>query len=660
MTIITSIQTIYLGGELPGAGDEQQYWLNLTTDSPEETTAITNAELADFLNSVFGVENHCLGIKSPDAYDPQDVNDTTEDRFKTALSGDKCFENAAILNIAEKCSSGRRQGDAIKQDVYVHWSHRDIFRDGRQYYLKATSDISPDGPRRGSTIVRLIIDFSDTDYVPVYRYADPAKVTNLWRNSPPYFLGNVLVDKKITDPRSIGIGWSMGRVVLSKALSGRLVLFLPIEYDIWTVSIPGVISGDKRVYTSTVYAYSGYLDAPAEIVVADETEDVTNGSDCDLCYGQEFEAIDPPFITGAEIEPPPEDEPEEPDEDEGYGCQSGPYSSEEYEDDCCGDSTICKVDCKEILSKNSGNPAVDEERWKQLYGDNTQIVIVPAPEGGCGDRTDKFKTSKNCDECKDIPPLIWAPGNPTDISPGGLVEIEVFDGLYQLPDKLISWSIEGDPGFEFEAGGRTLVSDRVVSVTASLSVCGPCTIRAQDTCLNQVSGDLTPTNGIALSKTEYVMAPGTGTRLDILVGTRHPPYNWQEEGYADIYSGGGSNDTYALVRGLIGYCDDATITVTDACGGTAKCKFVNPYSPCELETTSLNLSWGQGPRIDLLPLTGQPPFQWSASGNVRIYGAGTSTARYALITLIAENGGGGEITVTDNCGGSSTCTITEV
>lgn len=419
------------------SGGAIEYWVNMTTDPPEETSSISKKDLADWLDSVYGIVEHCTGEKSADAYNPSDPDDTTETRLQGALSGENCSESALQIGLPTACAVGRRLGDKINKTVYVHWSDPDTI--GENYTFKATSDISPSGPTRGYKTISVVIDFTDTDYAPIKRYADADDVADMWLDNPPEFLGNVLVGQAIVDRDTIGVGWSNGRITLTQPVSGRLTFLLPIRYDVWSVSIPGVIVGNKRNYTTTAYAFSDFLTEPAEVELSDEIEDPAEGSDCDLCGGSTdplgkntdgSTVVNPStrpcqLRTDWEIRnkcdtsiiidsgttytdtPCPSKRVRTVSYTSAETPESAKITAEEYTEECCVPPTIgCVPECREITTTWAGGVPVQpsEEYYRSRYPNSVVTFVYLRPPGGCGVRRDKFSAPSG--ECCLFPRMV--------------------------------------------------------------------------------------------------------------------------------------------------------------------------------------------------------------------------------------------------------------
>lgn len=510
---------IQISGDEPTATNGDQVWVKLTTDSPEYTSQITKSQLADWLDSAYGIVDHCTGEKSDNAYDRSNPDDTTESRLQSALTGGNCYDNADLLAMHEQCNPLTRSGESKKFSVYVHCSS-ELVRDS--YSFRCSSDVSPSGPNKSGSTVDVVIDFTDAKEVPVYRFAEPEDVSDLWRDDPPQWLGNVLVDNKIYDSSTIGVAWRNGRIVLSKTVSGRLYFRLPIKYDVWNVSVPGTIIGDKRDYSATAYAFHDQLSDPAEIELSDEQEDPAEGSDCDLCGGTdtptdsvteaEGEPIGGPcqkrinwelrnsctnslvdYGVRYEDSPCPNTQVTEVAYTGAETPEGARYTAEEFEDECCDppEGPGC-LPCKDIYSTYQGGAPVQpsEEYWRNRYAPAQVFFNRVRVEGGgpCGTRTDSFKGGQ-CDACDNVEAIEYLDDNPDVVAAGSSVTVSIDGGLDE-----ITWTLEGGSGFEFSNGNTKIVSGKAVTIYSTVLACGSVTIVANDGC-SEDRGGLSSTYG---------------------------------------------------------------------------------------------------------------------------------------------------------------------
>jgi hypothetical protein len=613
------------GGAGPSGG-AIVYWINMTTDPPEETSSISKGDLADWLDSEYGIVEHCTSEKSADAYDPSDPDDTTETRLQDALSGDRCSDSALQIGLPTACAVGRRLGDSVTETVYVHWSNPDTI--GENYTFRATSDISPSGPTRGGKTISVVIDFTDTDYTSIKRYADADDVADLWKDNPPEFLGNVLVGQAIVDRDTIGVGWSNGRITLTQPVSGRLTFLLPIQYDVWSVSIPGVIVGNKRNYTATAYAFSDFLTVPAEVELSNEIEDPAEGSDCDLCGGStdplgentdgstvvvnsscqlrtDWEIrnkCDTSIIVDSGTTYTDTPCPSKRVRTVTYTTAGTPDSAkiteEEYTEECCTDNPEkrCIPECREITNTWAGGVPVQpsEESWRSRYPNSVVTFVRVRPPNGCGVRRDKF-VAERCG-CDGITKLVWAAANPTIIAPNGSVALEVTGG--DPPGEPITWEITSGEEYTLTGGGQSYTGGRSVDLFAGAFPCGSAEIGVADSC-SDVTGTVDHTGGLTL-RTSNPTSINDDTIARFYKDNGVSPTTFTISGVSssDVYFYNTANiqeitTTAAslLIRVRYGICSDIefTLTVDDGCNTDSQSITAVANLPLTLRTSNPTL-----------------------------------------------------------------------
>lgn len=439
--MITDTLQLSISGSDPVSSSASQAWIKLTLDPPERQNEITKKQLSEWLNSAYGITDPCRGIKSEDAYQPGDHTDSTQQRLQTALSGGSCYEAADYLAMRQQCNPFTRAGFSRQFNVYAHCSSEYI---RERYKFRCSSDISPSGPHPAQSVIQVIIDFDDADYVPVYRYAEADEVRELWEKEQPVWLGDVLIGKARVDSDTIGVGWSNGRIVLSEPVSGRLVVSLPIQYDVWSVSVPGTIIAGKRDYTASAFAFEVSINEPALIELTDETEDPAEGTDCQLCdgvddplepgdyikgptgelivtgttAGQDCQLAIPWEVrnwctdelidSGTRYEPTTCPDKVQPYTEITYTTASTPdsakWSAAEYKEACCEEVNreTC-LTCKKIYRTYEGTNQVlpSREYWQDRHPNNQVIFnFVPTEDGGpCGQRVDTFDSPNTTCYC---------------------------------------------------------------------------------------------------------------------------------------------------------------------------------------------------------------------------------------------------------------------
>jgi hypothetical protein len=517
-------------------------WIKLTLDPPEETSTITKAQLAEWLDKAYGIVDHCTGENEDDAYTPGDPEDTTEQRLQDALGGDNCYESADILSLTERCSLNHRAGISKKYAVYVHCSADDV-RD--RYRFTCSSDISPTGPSQAESTVQVIIDFTDAGEVPVYRFSEKKEVENLWLKYPPQWLGDVLIGTRRIDSGNIGVGWSNGRITLSQKVSGRLIVYLPIKYDVWTVSVPGVIIGDKRDYTAEAFAFDESLDSPASVELTDDQENEEEGSDCELCSGIDIALQDDEFTTdpvtgeltgvtssgGSTCQKRINTEtrrsctgelistvtryedtecPSKQVTEIIYTNQGTPageiWTAAEYEDTCCKSpkSAGC-LPCKEVISSyNGGAPVLPSEQyWIDRYAPAQVIFNRVGREDGlpCGTRTDKFVPAPGtC--CGDVLDLsIDDSSSAETVAPSSSCIVYWEEGRNLVEITVSGQGFWLNPGFTIKSG--VVQGDKNVTIYTSGDNCGTGTVTVDDGC-SEVEWDIRSTAGQWTERTSLI------------------------------------------------------------------------------------------------------------------------------------------------------------
>jgi hypothetical protein len=486
-----------------GTGPDR--WLRLTIDPPPPLEGITKAELAALLDNMVGITNHCTDQRAPGAWNPAD-GETLQARLASKLTGPNCQEAAAGFGVGSRCRPERRAGLPIQKNVYVHWSDEQL---AEQYTLQPLgSAIVMSGPSRGRKMLEIVVDVTDSTSAPVRYYADPDRLADVWRDTPPRWIGNVLRDRRIVPGPSVR--WAGGKVIFGGQVSGRLWLRLPIIYDAWSISIPGTWLGSgKRSYRAKVLALSPLLEAAAEIVIEDETEGDPDAQDCSACGG-DAEAVDDDdsggggtgtgagrdiycyvridwilykSCTGESVDTGtryvqvtcPEGNltarfnrgfnpiPDLPDyiyevaryEEERYtGETESLITPAEYKDTCCYDAVKvpdCIPQCERVMSTWQGTtwPRLEEE-LRRGYAGQTSFVYV-GPGGGllpCGTRTDVF-----------VPPRRPCAK--------GVCKITI---RYSM---LCAWEI-GTDAVAWESAGQKLSGESFVSRSVDLPYVGNC------------------------------------------------------------------------------------------------------------------------------------------------------------------------------------------
>lgn len=400
------------------------YWIRLTKDLPPAPEKISRAQLARALDNVMGITDHCTGAKSPDAYDPSGEQ-TAEQYLQDKLSGTGCQGLASSLNVSQNCALDKRLGKPLIKNVYVHCSS-DAVRD--DYTLRSTgSAIILSGPSPGSRIIRAEIDFGRTSYVPVRYYAEADDVASLWRTRgyAPRWQGPVLQGiTRITPPFP---HWqTSGTITVGTEVSGKLIVYLPIQFDTWRVSIPGSIVGDKRSYTARFLAASQYLDKPSRITLEDETDADPLANDCSVCGGG-FEAypagIDPDDIlagSGGDLAVPDDDKP-------------GAYDCDEPVVGCCDGKEVDYIPrCESVFGGFADLEPEVKQQYINRYGEDTLFIGVGPTDPPCGKKI-LTRSAESCPEVIDARLVFTKIDNWVKVYEDG-VQIFVSPNLAATPD----------------------------------------------------------------------------------------------------------------------------------------------------------------------------------------------------------------------------------
>jgi hypothetical protein len=365
------------------------HWIRLTEDPPPVPEFISRAKLALEIDKVMGITNHCTGEKTPEAYNPSGEQ-TAEQYAQEELAGKGCQDFASSLKVSENCALDKRLGKPLIKNVYAHCSS-DTVRD--DYTLRPTgSAIILSGPTRSRRTIRLEIDFGKTSYVPVRYYAEKDDVDKLW-NDPKYrptWEGPVLQGiTRIPPPKPY---WKVsGTVVVGQEVSGKLIIFLPIQFDTYRVSIPGILVGDKRNYNARFIASSYYLDKPSQITLEDETEGDPQANDCSICGGDST-----PFPDGFDLDdllagsvglvvPGDDEEDDQPEWPTEIGC-------------CDGEEVEYTPYQERDFTGFTDLPKEVNEQYRRRYGPDTEFIGVGPTEPPCGKRIETQEAG-DCEGC---------------------------------------------------------------------------------------------------------------------------------------------------------------------------------------------------------------------------------------------------------------------
>jgi hypothetical protein len=288
-------------------------------------------------------------------------------------------------------------------------------------------------------MLRLVIDISDSDSAPVRYNVDRVALAGAWIRTPPRWIGNVLEDRRIVAGPSVD--WANGKVILGRSVSGRLEIVLPIIYDAWEISIPGVyLEQGRRSYAAKVLGISSLLREPAELDIEDETDGNPDAAECQPC-GKPRNPLDGPLVDGGgTVTGDPDECYGQLDWEELSSCSGNQVNSgttytpgscpegksgrtsyrrerryvpetdpeylmdeSKYAADCCNKPVAdgCIPPCRKIRSTWQGQQWPDvEAALRAKYGDETKIIYLSPKDGPCGTRTDEFRSSRRC-SCPD-------------------------------------------------------------------------------------------------------------------------------------------------------------------------------------------------------------------------------------------------------------------
>lgn len=498
-------------------------WLRLTTDPPAAEAELTVAELAALLDELVGVPDPCSGAPAAPAADPGAA-------LEEALAGPDCDAVAARLRIAANCSAARRTGQPLKANIYAHWSDEVLAEDYRVAPLGSALILS--GPVRSSKVINLIVDVSDAASAPARYFVNEEARIALWRKQPPRWIGNVIDNKRIMPGPEIS--WGGGKVTFSgRVVSGRCELWLPIIYDTWTVSLPGVQVGDKRSYRAKFLGISGLLDQPADAEIEDEAEENPDANDCSACGGSTlaFDLPENPDVfcyeeVVTEFTRPCDDTPQGraveyrqvpcpentlPQLNAGTGAipalpnyisrqmtrriasviASSDYDAITKQDyiDNCGYypiDNVCMPACMQIQRTWRGQAwPKKEDAIKRQYLGETEIVYVAPEDGICGKRIDRFSGYP----CFQKQELYLSIESDDIIEPGGSALL-VFVGGWPP----YSFKYTAIPGVSVSMPDNN-VPTITINAAADVEVCGSITITIRDACGEDADGHVRGTAG---------------------------------------------------------------------------------------------------------------------------------------------------------------------
>jgi len=167
---------------------------------------------------------------------------------------------------------------------------------------------------------------------------------------------------------------------------------------------------------------------------------------------------------------------------------------EYYERVCCEAPAVALPQCLERKTIWKGGLPIEGgvQMYRDLYGDNVEIVPVSPPGGICGEWTLRQQiNAQQCGSCDDVDPLVWDDTvAPEVMSPSSTATIAVTGGRFP-----ITWTVDGE-GFQFQASGsqQLTTNAREVTLSALAGACGTATITVDDGC-STASGTVRSSTG---------------------------------------------------------------------------------------------------------------------------------------------------------------------
>lgn len=628
---MSHIVSISYRGQQPGASSPVGS-LALAQELPEQKQ-LTVADVATIIDDMHGVVDPCQNTRDNNSYLAIPLPGTNLKEHQQQYLQGKFSSTSSLENLAENFGGSClvKQGKPIKLEIYAFWSNREI----EDNYKLICPVGRVDNKRQVQSRFRLRIEVSnaaeiDFSYFVLERPGFQAFKKLEW-------IGGNIVDqygraKSIASPR-----WDRGgRLYWSENIrSGHIFAEFDTIYDQWTCTLPGVLTSGKRDYNATVTAI--WAGDPVELALevpdaGDEEsapcQEVLNDAEAvDLSVPSndpprsDAEPVDPAddgecyqvtitdyyhpctgdYVRTGETQVPAPcdgfddlDGPNPPpiykeafisvgDPAFASGTDCGdPCTADGYQEICCRppDESLCVPACLQWYSKNQGGllPPGGIDALKQQYGDNVAVVWVYPEDGDCGGHVDKLvlPTDPCVDPCDGVAQLVWSPGNPSGIAPGGSVELSVTGGNY--PDLPVLWSIASGTGYTFSNGQQQITAGLTVTVYAGAVICGAAVINADDGC-TEVTGSVVSTSAMSFDYQNPGENPDT-----ILAGTAFETYRikdfvgeptWTISGAspAQVYFYDTENQqevTGSSAWGIVvdaDICDDIEfeLTVTDSC-----------------------------------------------------------------------------------------------
>lgn len=418
------VQVNYRGSDAGSSGDFGV--LKLSQDPPEKQ-ALTTAEAAEIIKELHnGYE--------PDYQSDKTLIDQQREHLAAALASLEARKKV-VESMGGFC--GGIEGDTRKTEVFVLWSNQDV---ADNYKLICPTGILGN-KRQVQRRLQYKVTVTDAAAYSVGLYAK--RIYNL------EWIGTVTDGEgKVVD--APGLSWDgNGQVVWGQSSSGTFFFDVEAIFDIWDLSISGIVVGDSRDYTAVVTALWAGEPESLEINRPDAEKyqlgcsvGVSKGA-CDQkitheikhpCTGETLdswiEIVPTACVDGADP----------PDQrrvtfigigDPRFGeSNCNKCDADAYEEICCQKPPVpvCVPVCMEYKSVNRGGllPVGGMDALRQRYGDDVQVFFIWPADGDCGIHTDKL-VLPDTDCCPDSYVLITFVDNKAVISGAGIDSWEYFD-----------------------------------------------------------------------------------------------------------------------------------------------------------------------------------------------------------------------------------------
>jgi len=530
-------------------------WLRLEPE-PEEPANITRAELAQAIDSIHGVIDHCSDTTTADPYqlpvDGTKPQDAQQEYLQQHIAEPANYDSLVdAFGLGDTCNM--IAGADIDDVVFVHYSS--------QYVADNYKLVSPTAKFSQkqiiSTTILLRLNMSnipqwDTEYF-IEPTFDPENLIYEW-------IGNVVIDgvRQVGPPVGLSgsiLHWGGG------LLSGILEVELPIIYHKWAVTISSVLGLDGFDYACQI---TGIWDgAPVTLELELDSPDDDN----DLCNGYGTDQDDDVVFPGdvivdpdtGEIEPvEPEPEPEPEPEDCADDCDN--CNAEDYERLCCvePDGALWPP-CEMIESEYGGGAPIAHgvEYWLAKYAPRAVSIVPVAPDDGCGTRIDTFvEPSAAC--CDEVTPVEYDYDNSADvIAPSSFEEVL---WLYGQGEFVVSLS---GSGFWLNSGHTVTTAttaNRKITIYTDADACGTCSITITGAC-GETTGGIRCTFGVWVHQATTVdkicgnADSHTGTVHELIRGGVKTTQIWPL--YATSYTSADGSTCYVTP------CDSAAVGIVE-------------------------------------------------------------------------------------------------